>query len=71
MELGYKQFPNLNLPRAANQSIVFRDSVYVFGGFDGNAFLDSIERYEEGKGWQMVGVLKKERAFFSLVMQNN
>ncbi len=61
----------MNLPRAANQSVVFRDWVYVFGGFDGNSFLDSIERYEEGKGWQMVAVLKKERAFFSLVMQNN
>ncbi len=51
--------------------MVFREWIYVFGGFDGNAFLNSIERFEEGKGWQIVGVLEKERAFFSLVMQNH
>ena len=52
----WRSLPEMNDPRRALAAAVLADGVYAIGGFDGNAYMSSVEKYEEGQaGWCYVG----------------
>ncbi|KAL6987905.1 hypothetical protein U1Q18_013652 [Sarracenia purpurea var. burkii] len=56
--------------RGYSASAVFKDSIYVIGGVKtGDTIVDTVERYEEGKGWHVTNLRAiGERCFFSAIV---
>lgn len=40
---------DLNIPRRALSAVALPDGIYAIGGFDGQNYLSSIEKYDESK----------------------
>ena len=42
----WKMVPSMNEPRRALAAAVLADGIYAIGGFDGQTYLNSVEKYE-------------------------
>ncbi|XP_059668085.1 uncharacterized protein LOC132313370 isoform X2 [Cornus florida] len=56
----------MNLSRGYSAATAFKESIYVIGGVKaGENIVDIVERYEEGKGWQVTNLKAIGRRSFS------
>ena len=44
-------FSDLIMQRAAHCSIINKNKIYVFGGYNGKEFINTIEVYNDKVGW--------------------
>ena len=44
----WKYMPSMNEPRRALSAAVLADGIYAIGGFNGDLYLNSVEKIEEG-----------------------
>ncbi|GAV76895.1 Kelch_1 domain-containing protein/Dev_Cell_Death domain-containing protein [Cephalotus follicularis] len=60
---------SMNLPRGYAAAAVVKESIYVIGGvIVGENILETVERYEEGKGWQEIKATSTgKRCFLSAI----
>ena len=60
--------PGLNFERRALAAAALADGIYAIGGFDGENYLNSVEKYEEGsESWVLAPPLKKGRCTHSAI----
>lgn len=54
--------------RRAMSAITLLDGVYVIGGFDGDKYLNSVERFDERTGnWEFVEPMNEARCTFAVI----
>jgi influenza virus NS1A-binding protein len=58
----------MNEARRALSAAVLADGIYAIGGFDGNNYMNSVEKFEEGdREWTYVASMKQARCTHSAV----
>lgn len=58
----------MNQPRRALAAAVLADGIYAIGGFDGNSYMNSVQKFEEGeKEWIYAAPMKQARCTHSAV----
>lgn len=54
----------LNVPRRALSAVALPDGIYAVGGFDGSQYLNSVERYDDGR-WVLIESMRHPRCTLS------
>lgn len=62
----------MNTPRKAACSVLMPDGIYVLGGYDGNNYLKSCEKYDfNTKKWKNISSMINARSHFSCNMTSD
>lgn len=58
---------SMNIARRSHNAIAFKEKIYVFGGYDGHKYLESVELFDPSKNqWSILPPMKIGRCSFGL-----
>jgi len=68
----WEQIAPLNTARRALAAVTLPDGIYAIGGFDGESYLSTVEKYEESTNeWVFVSSMNYPRCTLSAVTSND